>query len=1122
MDEFTIFQKALDKSTSDREEFVAEACGDDEALLSGVRKLLQEHEKGSGLLDESLDPIGETIQVSAEELKKAKSSSHASDEQDPPSVNVVIEPETKKRVMYFGDYELQGEIARGAMGVVYRAEQKSLKRTVAIKMIRSTLLTNETDVARFHAEAESAASLDHPNIVPIYEVGVHEDQHYFSMKLIEGGTLRDHLDRLREDPKAAAQLMSTVAGAIHAAHQRGILHRDLKPGNILIDKKGEPHVTDFGLAKQMESVSSVTLSGQIMGTPQYMAPEQAEGGGKDLTTAADIYALGAIFYELLCGRPPHRGESLMETLMLVSEQEAEAPSRHAPGIDRDLETIAMKCLEKDPSRRYASAQGLKNDLDRWLRGEPIHARPVGIAEKAVKWMKRKPMHAAASLLAFLLLLTLGIGGPIKAQKEKRLRHEAEAARAEAEANARKIRVQAYSADMNVAAHAIEDHRFAKAKTLLDRHIPKVGEEDIRGFEWQYLSKQAKSDDLGIVGEYEALRGGVAVSPDSTLMAHCTPVGIDVRDARTGDLIQTLTLEETKTKDYARGVLKFSPDGTSLLCVKAKHILRWRTDTWQSEPTLTDIGWPLAFAHDKPIVIALTGDYFVVRDAKTFEKIRILKGRFERARFYNFNSVVSAVTPDGSAFFAGEGRAVSGVGMIRRWDVTTGDEQSRILPYFNGPQCLTVSSKGILAACNWDGNIALWNTNTSKWIQTLDPHIAWSPMVAFSDDGSLLVSISADETICVFDIDEKGEATLRTRLAGHEDEIWAIAMARDGYLFTGSKDGTARKWKIPARDYEPYAKFHLMRGVGFTDNSQSLIVFAKEKNDRTLGFHRLDLTTGEFELIPTIADPETLESVAKINRILPTNTHFGEQQRMAVGSLKEPNKIEIWNLKTGDIEITLPEASHQQKQYRGDPFAFSPDGTLFATANETNGIRLYDCSDWSHRELVPDFGGRTELRISADNRILAAVPPLPDQEGIAVEIATGRIIARFTLSGLSPEHALSDDGRFLAMGSTDREIQVWDLERGEKIHSLRGHVAGIRGLAFSPDGRTLATCGDQRLKLWNVQTGTELLVLAHGVAEIGDPYFSPDGRTLFTSAMDQYLRIWRVPSWEELAEGSGLQ
>ena len=343
MTEETLFAEALEKSPEERAAFLDLACAEDIELRERVEQLLKVHdEPGSFLAQSAEEDFDATLDISVNdqaliesrsaELRKSQLAKQESEEKEPESVNIVVEPDGK-RVMYFGDYELQGEIARGAMGVVYRAEQKSLKRTVAIKMIRATMLTNDVDVSRFKAEAEAAASLDHPNIVPIYEVGMHEDQHYFTMKLIEGGTLRDHLDRLQKDSKAAAKLIATVAGAIHTAHQRGILHRDLKPGNILVDEAGEPHVTDFGLAKQMESNSSVTLSGQIMGTPQYMAPEQAEGGGKELTTAADVYGLGAMFYEMLCGKPPHVGASLMDTLKLVAEEEAAPPSKHNPKVD---------------------------------------------------------------------------------------------------------------------------------------------------------------------------------------------------------------------------------------------------------------------------------------------------------------------------------------------------------------------------------------------------------------------------------------------------------------------------------------------------------------------------------------------------------------------------------------------------------------------------------------------------------------------------------------------------------------------------------------------------------------------------------------------------------------------
>jgi serine/threonine protein kinase len=398
-----------------------------------------------------------------------------------------------------GDYELLEEMARGGMGVVYRARQKSANRLVALKRIRAGALASAADVQRFRNEAETVANLDHPHIVPLYEVGEQDGQPFFSMKLVEGQSLAEQLGRYAADPRAAARLLIQIARAVHHAHQRGILHRDLKPSNILLQRKSEipstksetpgikfeirnpksekngqlvsefgfrisdfdPIVTDFGLAKRVAPDSGLTQSGLLVGTPSYMAPEQASGQRRVVTTAADVYGLGAVLYALLTGRPPFGGQTVLETLEQVKQGEPELPSRANLRVDRELEAVCLKCLEKDPARRYASAEALAEDLERWLKGETIAARVASRVERLWRWARR---HQAAVLTAGAVAAALLAGtGVATWQAVAATRAEQDASAAAAAEKTAKEAALAREADIEAVLRFVENRVFGAAR-----------------------------------------------------------------------------------------------------------------------------------------------------------------------------------------------------------------------------------------------------------------------------------------------------------------------------------------------------------------------------------------------------------------------------------------------------------------------------------------------------------------------------------------------------------------------------------------------------------------------------------------------------------------------------------
>jgi len=458
----------------------------------------------------------------------------------------------------FGDYELLEEIARGGMGVVYKARQASLDRIVALKMLLFGLLAGPEFVQRFRTEAAAAASLQHPNIVAIHEVGFRDGQHFFAMDYVAGRSLAQIV---RDGPlpaRRAAGYVKTIAEAIQYAHERGILHRDLKPSNVLIDEFDQPRVTDFGLAKRLEKETDLTLSGQVLGSPNYMAPEQAAARRGQVGKRSDVYSLGAILYHLLTGQPPFVALTVAETLQQVRNVEPTSPRVSNPHLARDLETICLKCLEKEPVRRYATAQELADELGRFLNKEPILARPVGRLEKVWRWCRRNPVPAALIALVTLVFLA-GFAGV-----------------AWQEQNARKARDLAqrrlYAAQMNQAFRAWDVSSLDVARALLNSQRPLRGAEDLRGADWRWLWTLCRSEakaELPTQSEWQLL--AAEPSPDGRRVATAGySKNIVIYDLESGRNLQTLTGHTRELTGFHS--LAFSTDGRHLVSASGGLLL----------------------------------------------------------------------------------------------------------------------------------------------------------------------------------------------------------------------------------------------------------------------------------------------------------------------------------------------------------------------------------------------------------------------------------------------------------------------------------------------------------------------------------------------------------------------
>jgi WD40 repeat protein/predicted Ser/Thr protein kinase len=999
-------------------------------------------------------------------------------------------------------YDVQGELGRGGMGIVYKARQVGLDRLVALKMLYPGGPAEAEAVARFRREAEAAARLQHPNIVQIYEVGEHDGRPYFSLALIEGGSLAEQLEGKPLPAARAAALVETIARAAHAAHARGIVHRDLKPTNILLTGDGTPLIADFGLARRMDRQTQLTRDGSIAGTPGYMAPEQVLG--KPVAPATDVYALGVVLYEVLTGRPPFVGGSAHDLLLRVVREEPIPPRRLQPGVSRDLETVCLKALEKEPGRRYASAEALADDLRRCREGRPTVARPVGPAGRLGRWGRRNP--AVAGLLAAVAAVFLvGLGLVLwqwrtAVREEQVARGFAAAAGAAERAAERRLAASLLDQGTGLA----ERGEVARGMLTLARALEvaaRAGDGDVEHAARASLAlwpprlvvRRAASPQEGWVP-------AIAFSADGRTAVTGGGANHGHPEARLWDVATGEPKGAPLPHDRPVWAAAFSPDGTTLVTGSGgEDGGRGELRFWDAR-TGAAVGSPLsyptivekvAFSRDGKALLALSLAEAQVLDLATRRPLGPSVKPPVPIR-------CGALTPDGKLVVAGleDGRVLV-------HEVATG-RLLATLKHRRPVLALALSPDGgTVLTGSEDGTARLWETATGRQKSAGLPHRGPVRAVAFSRDGRLLATGGVA-------VELGGETDPRPRLRGeaclwradtgapalaplpHPQPVWAVDVSPDNrLLLTGCEDGYARFFRVASGALldHPHAHRGTVHAVAFSPDGRTALTGVTGYG-RTENARLWQLPAGQGLDRPGIRPGGTSWALA-----------FSPDGRL-LATAGDDGTVRAWDVSTGQ-----PAGPAVRLRSPAWVTAISPGGKLVATGSNDRRARLWDRATGALLHTLPCPGFLNAVVISPDGQTVLT----GSEDGTARlwSVATGKPVGEPLPHGGPVLACLFDpDGRTVLTAARDRVVRRWDRETGRPVSTSVG-FGSMNHARLSADGKLLLVVpfDDPWARLFRTDSGQACCPPLPMGSKVEAAAFAPDGRTAFTGNTDGTGRLW---------------